>query len=122
MYIATFIIYTDPPVILTHPSNHTVAAGITVSLYCNVSGFAIMYVWEMRSVNEDQWSRIQNSNSHKYDVRNIQQSKEYRCIGSDRVGSVASNPATIQVLSKLYITIIDLKEPTQSTNTGWFKL
>ena len=44
MYIATFIIYTDPPVILTHPSNHTVAAGITVSLYCNVSGFAIMYV------------------------------------------------------------------------------
>ena len=88
---------------LTHPNSHIVTAGMTVSLYCNVSGFAISYVWEMRSINGGRWSRISNSNSYKYDVRNIQQSKKFRCITGNNAGSVSSNAATIQILSELIV-------------------
>ena len=88
---------------LTHPNSHIVTAGMTVSLYCNVSGFAISYVWEMRSINGGSWSGISNSNSYKYDVRNIQQSKKFRCITGNSAGSVSSNAATIQILSELIV-------------------
>ena len=98
------ILYIGPPVFLTHPNSHIVTVGMTVSLYCNVSGFFILYAWEMRSINGGPWSRIGNSNSYKYDVRNIQQSKQYRCISGNSAGAITSNPATIQILSecKLY--------------------
>ena len=86
---------------LTHPNSHMVTTGMTVSLYCNVSGFDISYGWEMRSSNGGQWSRIQNSNSYKYDVRNIQQSKQYRCITGNDAGTFTSKAATIQILSEL---------------------
>ena len=86
---------------LTHPNSHIVTAGMTVSIYCNVSGFALSYVWEMRSINGGQWSRLQNSNSYKYDVRNIQQSKQYRCVTGNIAGVFTSNAATIQILSEL---------------------
>ena len=82
---------------LTHPNNHTVTAGMTVSLYCNVSGFDIQYVWEARSINGGEWSRISNSNDYKYDVRNIQQSIQYRCIPGNDAGAFTSNAATIQI-------------------------
>ena len=85
---------------LTHPNSHIVTAGTTVSLYCNVSGFRISYAWEMRSINGGPWSRINNSNSHKYDVRNIQRSKQYTCIPGNPAGVITSNPATIQILSE----------------------
>ena len=91
----------DSPVFLTHPNSHVVTIGMTVSLYCNVSGINISYVWEMRSTNGGSWSRISNSNKYKYDVRNIQQSKLYKCVASNDAGSVASKVATIQILSEL---------------------
>ena len=95
----TYII--GPPVFLTHPNSHIVTTDMTVSLYCNVSGFGILYQWEMRSINDGQWSRITNSSSYKIDVRNIQQSKQYRCIAGNDAGTFKSNAATIQILSEL---------------------
>ena len=86
---------------LTHPNSHTVTASMTFSLYCNVSGFNISYGWDMISTNGGHWSRIRSSNSYKYDVRNIQQSKQYRCIAGNDAGTFVSNAATIQILSKL---------------------
>ena len=74
---------------------------MTVSLYCNVSGTVKSYAWQIRNINGGSWSRISNSNNYKYDVRNIQQSKQYRCVAGNAVGSVTSNAATIQVLSEL---------------------
>ena len=88
---------------LTYPNSYIVTAGMTVSLYCNVSGYVISYVWVMRSINGSTWSRISNSNSYKYNVRNIQQSKQYRCIAGNSAGVITSNPATIQILSELII-------------------
>ena len=85
---------------LTHPNSHIVTAGMTVSLYCNVSGFVISYVWEMRSINGGPWSRISNSNRKKYNVTNIQQSKQYNCIAGNNVSTITSNLATIQILSE----------------------
>ena len=55
----------------------------------------------MRSITGGSWSRISNSNNHKYDVRNIQQSKQYRCVAGNDAGSVASKTAAIQILSAL---------------------
>ena len=76
---------------------------MTVRLYCNVtvpvSGIEVSYVWERKS-NGGKWSRIRNTQSYKYDVKNIQQSQQYRCIAGNDVGSIASNASTIQVLSK----------------------
>ena len=86
---------------LTHLNSHVVTVGMTVSLYCNVSGTVKSYVWEIRSTNGRSWSRVSNSNNYKYDVRNIQESKQYRCVASNAFGSVVSKVATIQVLSEL---------------------
>ena len=87
---------------LTHPKSHIVTFGMNVSLYCNVSGIAVSYGWEMRSTNGGSWSSISNSNYYKYDVWNIQQSKQYRCVAGNDIGSITSNAATIQVLSELF--------------------
>ena len=92
-------VLTGPPIFLTHPISHIVSIGMTVSLYCNVSGIKVSFVWERRS-NGGKWSRVMNSNSYKYDVRNIQQSQQYRCITGNDAGTYTSNVATIQVLSK----------------------
>ena len=86
-----------PPVFLTHPNSHIVTVGMTLSLYCNVLGFAISYTWEMRSSNGGPWSRIHNSNSYKYDARNIQQSKQYRCVPGNDAGTFTTQTATIQI-------------------------
>ena len=94
--------------LLTHPNSHIVTAGMTVSLYCNVSGFAISYGWDMRSINGRPWSRISNSNSYKYDVRNIQQSKQFRCVTGNNAGLISSNAATMQILSELVMSLNDL--------------
>jgi len=91
---------TGPPVFLTHPTSHIVTVGMTISLYCNVSAFIVSYAWEWRSINGGSWSRISNSQSYKYDVRNIQQSQQYRCVAGNDAGALISNVATIEVLSK----------------------
>ena len=86
---------------LTHPNSHVVTVGMTVSLYCNVSGTVVAYGWEIRSTNGGSWSSISNSNNYKYDVRNIQQSKQYRCVAGNGFSAIVSKTATIQILSEL---------------------
>ena len=92
---------TGPPIFLAQPASHIVTIGMTVNLCCNVSGINVTFAWERRS-NGGKWSRItiRNTRSSKYDVRNIQQSQQYRCIAGNPARSIISNVATIQVLSK----------------------
>ena len=98
---------TGPPIFLAQPASQVVTVGVTVILCCNVSGISVNFAWERRS-NGGKWSRIniRNTSSSKYDVRNIQQSQQYRCIASNPACSIISNVATIQVLSK-YISIFN---------------
>ena len=102
MYVVILFTYIGPPVFLTHPNSHVVTVGMNVSLYCNVSGTVVSYGWEMRSTNGSLWSRISNSNNYRYNVRNIQQSKQYRCVAGNDAGSVTSKTATVQILSELF--------------------
>ena len=92
---------TGPPIFLAQPASHIVTIGMTVSLCCNVSGIKVAFAWERRP-NGGKWSRINIGNIRisKYDVRNIQRSQQYRCIADNPAGSIISNVATIQVLSK----------------------
>jgi len=73
---------------------------MTISLYCNVSGFRVSYQRERRTINGGSWSRISNAQSYKYDVKNIQQFQQYRCAAGNNAGTLISNVATIEVLSK----------------------
>ena len=101
MYVVILFTYIDTPIFLTHPNSQVVTVGMTVSLYCSASGTVVSYGWEVKSITGGSWSSISNSNNKKYDVRNIQQSKQYRCVAGYDTGSVASNVATIKVLSEL---------------------
>ena len=95
------VMLTGPPNFFAQPASHIVTVGMTVSLCCNVSGIKVSFAWLRRS-NGGKWSRIniRNMSSSKYDVRNIQQSQQYRCIAGNPARSIVSNVATIQVLSK----------------------
>ena len=93
---------------LNHPASHIVTVGMTVSLYCNVSGIKVSFAWDRRT-KDVEWSRIRNSQTDKYDVRNIQKYQQYRCIAGNGVGTaIISNVATIQVLSKHYYNYTNL--------------
>ena len=72
---------------------------MNVTLYCNVSGFKISFVWERRN-DSSSWSRISNTQRPYYVVRNIQQTEQYRCLAGNHAGVLYSNAATIEVLSK----------------------
>ena len=79
-----------PPHYLMHPISHTVTVGMNVTLYCNVSGYKVSYAWT-RSTDGGTWPLISNSQSYKYEVKNIQQSQQYRCIAGNDAGSIISN-------------------------------
>ena len=111
MYHIAILVNIGPPHFLAHLISHTVTVGMTVTLYCNVSGYQVSYVWE-KSGDGNVWSRISNTQSYKYEVKNIQQSQQYRCIAGNPAGSRIFNVATIQVLSKynyIIATFLNLK-------------
>ena len=96
----SFIFVTGPPIFLTHPTSHIVTVGMNVTLYCNVSSaVSAPFVWERRTDSRS-WERIDNTQSYKYTVRNIQQTQQYRCVAGNDAGALVSNAATIEVLSK----------------------
>ena len=73
---------------------------MNVTLYCNVSSaVSASFVWERRTDSRS-WERIPNTQSYKYVVRNIQLTKQYRCATGNNAGTLISNAATIEVLSK----------------------
>ena len=100
------IIVTGPPIITTHPDNQLIANNMAISLVCEGIGKgSITYHWQTSDINGGQWMNISNSNSSRFVVRNLEQSQQYRCVVSNKYGSVRSNFATVTVLSKLFINI-----------------
>ena len=71
-----------------------------VTLYCNVSSAVeVAFAWERRT-DGSSWERIPNTQNYKYVMRNIQQTQQYRCVPGNNAGTLVSNAATIEVLSK----------------------
>ena len=72
---------------------------MNVTLYCNVSRLKVSFIWERRT-DGSPWERIDNTQSFKYIARNIQHTQQYRCVAGNSLGTVVSNAATIELLSK----------------------
>ena len=74
---------------------------MTVTLDCEGTGEEpITYQWENSNINGGQWIDIDNSNSKRLVVKNVEQSEQYRCVVSNDAGQTESDIATITVLSK----------------------
>jgi len=72
-----------------------------VTLNCEgTGGGSIAYQWETSNVNKEEWINISNKNGKRLVVRNLEQTQQYRCVVSNKVGSTRSNVATITFLSK----------------------
>ena len=100
-------VLTGPPTIITHPTSQLTNMNMSVTLDCEETGRgSIAYHWVTKRVGSKQWMNINNSNKKSYVVRNLDQSREYRCIVSNEAGSARSDVATVTVLSKLYINSV----------------
>ena len=103
-------VFVGPPTITTHPTNQSIIAGTSTTLYCEGTGKgSITYQWEASNIKEEQWMIVSNTSSTRLDLNNLEQSRLYRCVVSNEAGRIISNPAIITVLSKyilLYTTVV----------------
>ena len=108
MIVQLTSIIIGPPIINnTHPDNQLITDNMAISLVCEGIGKGpITYHWETSNINGGQWMNISNSNSSRLVVRNLQQSRHYRCVVSNVYGSTRSDVATVTVLSKLFINMV----------------
>ena len=73
---------------------------MNVTLYCNVSSaVSVSFVWKRRT-DGSSWERIDDTQSDKYVVKNIQLTQQYRCVVGNDAATLVSNAANIKVLSK----------------------
>ena len=94
---------TGPPDITSHPSSQLTTINMSVTLNCvGVGKGTIKYLWEISNNNGGPWTKISNSNGRSLVVRNLSQSRHYRCVVSNDAGRTTSNVATITVLSEFY--------------------
>ena len=101
---------TGPPTITTHPTSQLTNVSMSVTLDCEGTGKSLTYQWQTRSINGKEWMNISNSNSERLVVRNLLQSKQYRCVVSNEAGSDISNVATVTILSKyMLVNLVVLK-------------
>ena len=102
--------FTGPPTITTHPTSQLTNVSMSVTLDCEGTGKSLTYQWQTRSINGKEWMNISNSNSERLVVRNLLQSKQYRCVVSNEAGSDISNVATVTILSKyMLVNLVVLK-------------
>ena len=95
------MLHTDRPIIISHPSSQLVTTDISIDLTCEVIGSGVIsYQWESSNVNESQWMIINHSNSEILVVKNLQQSRQFRCVVYNEAGETISRIATLTVLSK----------------------
>ena len=89
------------PTITTHPTNQWTTVSMSVTLNCEGTGRgSIVYQWQTRNINGEQWSDISNSDNRRLVVSNLQESQQFRCVVSNEAGGTRSNIATITVFGK----------------------
>ena len=92
------------PVITIDPTNQLVNT-TSVTLDCEgTGGGPLTYHWETSNINGGQWMIISDSNSKTLVVSNLEQSRQYRCVASNEIGSTTSDVATVTILSKYNTT------------------
>ena len=89
----------DPPVITTHPSNKTAAAGATATFTVAASGTGLTYQWQYKTSGSSTWKDKSGATKSSYTVtaKESYNGIQYRCKVSNGAGSVTSNPATLTV-------------------------
>ena len=92
--------FTGPPVITHNPiTDIVITNGKIVDLHCMGAGRGpLTYHWESSSIDGDQWIAIADSNVTRFYVRDLLQSRRYRCVVSNEAGSTPSNVSTITLL------------------------
>jgi len=74
--------------------------GTSVILSCEgTGGGELVYHWEYRGINNS-WAVITDNNNKTSMIKTIRGPEQYRCVVSNEVGSVTSNPAMIRVLGR----------------------
>ena len=96
------------PIVTIHPESRLVTSNMSITLDCDGSDSRtgnnpIEYRWENSNINGGNWITIDNSDSKKLVVKNLEQSEQYRCVVSNDVGDTTSNVAVITVLSKCMV-------------------
>ena len=101
----------DQPEIDAHPQNTTRIEGENVTLSCNATGNPvpnISWIGDGSSVNTTINSRISFSDDNKQlTITNVNRTDggEYQCVAKNRVGSDASNAATLNVQCKTGVSL-----------------
>ena len=102
-------VFTGHPTITTHPTSQLTNVSMSVTLDCEGTGRgSITYHWETSNNNGGQWMNISNSNNKRYLVRDLKQSRQYRCVVSNEAGGTRSDVAIITLLGKLYRYVLEL--------------
>ena len=88
--------FTVRPQILTSLNDVTIFIGQSAQLTCDALGTDIVYQWMKDSMT------ISRANSNILRINNIMESDEgmYKCMVSNKGGTVESNPASITVYGK----------------------
>ena len=91
----------SPPTITTHPTSQLTNVSMSVILDCEGTGRgSITYQWETRSINGGRWMNVSGGTNNRLVVRNLRQSRQYRCVVSNEAGNITSRVAIVTVLSK----------------------
>ena len=94
------MLFTGPPIIITHPTNEVINATSSVTLNCEATGGgSITYLWQYSSIDGGPWTDYVNTNT--LPVRNLQRPEKYRCIVSNEAGRTVSNTAVVILMGKL---------------------
>ena len=95
-----------PPTITTGPTSQLTTDSMSVTLNCEGTGSgSITYQWETSSINGGEWMILRNNNNKELVIRNLRQSKRYRCVVLNEAGGTRSNVAIVTVLSKFFVGI-----------------
>ena len=97
------------PTISAHPKTLAALEGDTVSFSVKASGGSLEYQWQYQSPGSSVWkdSGLTGAKTATISVKAIESrnGQQYRCIVSNEIGSVTSDPATLTVSAEIQPTI-----------------
>ena len=90
------------PLIMTQPKSQTAKVGATVNFTVQATGGDLSYQWQFKASGTDTWykSNMTGSNTAtlQVPVTAARDGQQYRCIVTNRLGTVTSDPAKLTVL------------------------